>query len=278
MSRSHYGSFTSPRRRRDVWGVTEGWREPAVGWVVDSNGQFPYISNQAWGAWLVLGLTALWTGRGTFKAYLWRAIRGDKAGLDADEPMSARIAVVGFLAGFLALCAFVWSWGGSWWLPVVFLGIYLLLMVTLSRIRAETAVLSTELMWVNPQSILTGILGSSSLSHADLAHTASLSWFNLDYRAAAMPHELESFVGYAAGRRPPQPPGARPAAGGGGGDGRRRCCGTCGCTTSTGPTPATSTTGAPTRGRRPGTSCSTGCRTRSRWNPTRWRAWHSAPG
>ena len=109
--------------------------------------------------------------------------------------MSARTAVVGFAAGFLALCIFVWSWGGSWWLPVAFLSIYVLLMVTISRIRAETAVLSTELMWVNPQTILTGILGSTALSHADLAHTATLSWFNLDYRAAAMPHQLEILVG-----------------------------------------------------------------------------------
>ena len=85
--------------------------------------------------------------------------------------------------------------GGSWGLPVAFLAVYMLLMVTLSRIRAETAVLSSELVWINPQSVLTGVLGTSSMTHADLAHTATLSWFNSDYRAAPMPHQLEGFVG-----------------------------------------------------------------------------------
>ena len=109
--------------------------------------------------------------------------------------MSARLATGGFLAGFLALCTFVWLSGGSWWLPPLFLGIYLLFMVTLSRIRAETAVLSSELVWINPQTLLTAALGTSHLSQTDLAHTAMLSWFNSDYRAAAMPHQLEGFVG-----------------------------------------------------------------------------------
>ncbi|MBV9850586.1 MAG: hypothetical protein JO250_13015 [Armatimonadetes bacterium] len=200
--------FYFVKKVADVWGVTTGWRDAATGWFVDENGQFPYFSYQGWGAWLVLGLAALWVGRGYFRDYFARALRGDRAGVDRDEPMSARVAVVGFLLGFFALCAFVWSWGGSWWLPIVFLGIYLLLMVTLSRIRAETAVLSSELVWVNPQSIITTVAGTSGLSHADLAHTAMLSWFNTDYRAAGMPHELEGLVGLrrARGRLSPLVP------------------------------------------------------------------------
>ena len=187
--------FYLVKKAANVWGVTEGWRQPDVGWVVDSDGQFPYISYQAWGAWLALSFSALWAGRGFFRAYLRHAWAGENRAQVAGEPMSARMAVGGFLLGFLVLCGFVWAWGGSWWLPVVFLILYLLLMVTLTRIRAEAAVLSTELMWVDPQSILTGVYGTINVSHTDLVHTATLSWFNLDYRAAGMPHELEALVG-----------------------------------------------------------------------------------
>ncbi len=197
--------FYLARKALDVWATAQNWRDPATGWYVDSNGQFPYFSYQGWGAWLALSLATLWAGRSYFRAYFARAFRGDKRGVDRDEPMSARLAVFGFLAGFLALSAFVWSSGGSWWLPVVFLAVYLLLIVTLSRIRAETAMISSELVWINPQSMITVLTGTTALSQPDLAHIGMLSWFNGDYRAAAMPHQLEAFVGLrrAGGRLSP---------------------------------------------------------------------------
>ena len=184
----------------NVWGVTEGWRDPGHGWFGDTAAQFPYTGYQGMGAWLVLGLTTLGAGRTYFRAYLGRALHGDKEGVDRDEPLSARAALLGLLVGFLLLCGLVWSAGGSWWLPIAFLGIYLLLMVALSRIRAETAVLCTELVWINPQTILPLLTGTSGLSHTDLAHMGMLSWFNTDYRAAGMPHELEGLVGQGHAR------------------------------------------------------------------------------
>jgi len=187
--------FYLAKKALDIWAASRNWRDVATGWTVDANGQFPYFSYQGWGAWLALSLAALWAGRSYFRAYAARAFRGDRQGVDRDEPMSARLAVFGFLAGFLALSAFVWSSGGSWWLPLAFLAVYLLLMVTLSRLRAETAVLSSELVWINPQSMIPVLTGTSALSQPDLTHIGMLSWFNGDYRAAAMPHQLEAFVG-----------------------------------------------------------------------------------
>jgi hypothetical protein len=172
-----------------------GWRDAATGWGVESNDQAPYIGYQSWGAWLALGITALWSSRSAIRGYLDRAFDGDKTGIDTNEPLSARAAVLGFSLGFLALCTFAWSWGGSWWLPVFFLLLYLIFMIALTRLRAEMPVLSTELVWVNPQSILPAVFGTTGMSQLDLTHASVLTWFNLDYRAVAMPHEMEGFVG-----------------------------------------------------------------------------------
>ncbi len=180
-----------------VWAASQGWRDAST---EEANNQFPFIIAQGWGAWLALSLAVLWTGRRYLRGYLLRALQGDREGVDRNEAMSARLAVCGFFAGFLALCAFAWSWGGSGWVPVAFLSLYLLLMVSLSRIRAETAVVCSELAWINPQNILTGVAGSSNMSQLDLAHTAMLSWFNTDYRAEGMPHELEGLVGLRSAR------------------------------------------------------------------------------
>lgn len=188
------------KKAMNIWGVSEGWRQPGQGWGGDATAQFPYTGFQGYGAWLALGLTALWGGRRYYQDYFRRALHGDPAGYDRGEMLGARAAVLGFLGGYLALCAFVWSSGGSWWLPVVFFGLYLMIMITLSRIRAETAVLCTEIGWISPQALLSATLGSASFARMDLAHMGMLSWFNSDYRAAGMPHELEALVGVGRAR------------------------------------------------------------------------------
>ncbi len=198
------------KKALNVWGVMQGWRDAGQGWTGDLAPQFPFTGYQGYGAWLALGLTTLWTGRVYYGEYLRQAWRGGSgAGSDRqrkeDEPLSARAAVLGFLGGYLALCVFVWSSGGSWWLPLAFLGITLLITVALARIRAETAVLSTELGWISPQNILPDVVGTMGLSHMDKVHMGMLSWFNSDYRASPMPHELEGMVGVerAGGRLRP---------------------------------------------------------------------------
>jgi len=183
------------RKAFNLWGVLENWRDVGQGQFGDGTNQFPFTPAQAWGAWLALGLAVLWQGRSYFAGYFRRAFQGDPQGQDRGEPLSARGAVFGSIGGFLALCAFVWSSGGSWWLPVVFLGLYVVIMLTLARLQAETAVLSPFLVWVDPQSILSTLAGTVGMSRMDAIHMGMLSWFNSDYRAAALPHQLQGFVG-----------------------------------------------------------------------------------
>jgi hypothetical protein len=191
----------------DVISTALGMRNPAVGWwYADGDGEFPFYNAQGWGAWTVLGALALWMARKDIRAIIERAFDDDRRNpADSNEPMTARTAVFGFAGGFITLCAFIWVLGGSWWLPVAFLGIYILILLTLARLRAETAVVSSELVWVNPQNILTAVVGTNSLSHADLVHTGMLSWFNADYRTPGLSHELEGLVGQhrARGRLSP---------------------------------------------------------------------------
>ncbi len=183
------------KKSMNLVGVLFNWRDADVNLYGDQAAQFPFTGYQAWGAWLAVSLTALWTGRRYFRAYWERAWNNIQSPEDKTEAMSPRMALVGFLTGFFILCAFVWSSGASWWLPFAFLGIYVLIMVALSRLLAETAVLSPLLAWVDPQSILPGLTGTRALSRVDLAHMGMLTWFNLDYRAAPMPQMLQNFVG-----------------------------------------------------------------------------------
>ena len=187
--------FYLVRKVFNFWGVSEDWRDTGTGQFPDGSQQFPYTPFQAWGAWLAMGMAVLWQGRSYFGGYFRRALRGDPDGREREEPMSARVAVLGFTVGFLALCAFVWSSGGSFCLPIAFLGLYIIIMLALTRLEAETAVLSPYLAWIDPQSILTTVGGTANFGVMDKVHMGMLSWFNSDYRAAPLPHQLQAFVG-----------------------------------------------------------------------------------
>lgn len=183
------------RKCLNIIGVFTGWRIPSGGLYDDGNSQFPYTGYQSWGAWVAFAVIMLWQNRAYLRRYFSRAFTGKNAEEDAQEPISARAAVIGLVAGFIALSAFIIQLGGSWWLPPLILGIYLLFMITLSRLQAETAVLSPDVGWVYPLGMVTNVVGTANLSAVDSAHVGLMSWFNLDYRAAALPHQLQSMVG-----------------------------------------------------------------------------------
>ena len=180
----------------NLLGTMLGWRDPGPNLYGDGSAQFPYWGFQAWGAWLAVSVAVLWAARGYLRRYVQRAgERGTR--LPADEPLRPSLALGGFLLGFTTLCAFVWWSGGSLWLPIAFFAVYFLIMLALSRLVAETAVLSPLLAWVAPQTILPALAGTSALafSRIDLAHLAVLTSFNTDYRAAAMPQVMQGMVG-----------------------------------------------------------------------------------
>jgi hypothetical protein len=181
------------RKAINFWGILMGWREPGSGQFYDGADQFPYTSAIAWGAWLALGIGILWQSRSWLSGFLSIAFKSENKDDHSHEPLSPRAASIGFLVGFAAICIFVWSSGCSLWVPVVFMAIYFILMLVLARLEAETAVPSPFLAWVDPQSILTTLGGTMGMSRANLTHIGLMSWYNTDYRAAALPHNLQGF-------------------------------------------------------------------------------------
>lgn len=186
--------FYFVRKCLNLVGVFTGWRTPVGGYYGDGSFQFPFTSYVGWGAWAGFALIMLWQNRDYVWRYVARAIRG-ASDEDKGDPLSPRAAVLGVVLGFLFLCGFIWRLGGSWWIAPLVIGIYLLLMITLARLQAEMAVLSPAVGWIYPQDMVTSLVGTSNLSAIDSVHIGLLSWFNTDYRAAALPHDLQAMVG-----------------------------------------------------------------------------------
>jgi hypothetical protein len=154
---------------------------------------FPYIEEQAFGAYMGLCIIAIWTTRKHLTKVLKRFIgRGSKSD-DASEPMPYRWAVLGMIAALGYLIGFCYMAGMSIWVAVIFFVIYYAISTAICRMRAELGSPVHDLHFIGPDQTLPKILGTRRLGPANLTMFAYLYFFNRAYRGHPMPHQLEGF-------------------------------------------------------------------------------------
>jgi Family of unknown function (DUF6785)/Domain of unknown function (DUF6784) len=175
----------------------------ALGWT--DIPQFPFINEQAFGAYAMFCLYGLWTSRRFIGALLRRTIHGAgarsadlseaDAGLldDSREPLPYRWAVALAVVGFIALVWFSVAAGMRGWVAVVFFVIYYGLALAITRMRAQFGAPVHDLHFVGPDTILPLAAGTRSFTDKDLTIFSLYFWFNRAYRNHPMPFQLEAF-------------------------------------------------------------------------------------
>ncbi len=165
-----------------------------------SSSALPYTGEQGAGAFLTIAVFAFWSARGHLRRVFQKAFRRGSTGEadrgneidDSDEPLSYRTAVLGLIASFCGLVLFVVC-GGLPWLPAtLFFLLYLLMITASTRFRAEAGPMIGYGPDMNPHLLLVQIPGSQSWEVRSLTPLAYLSWFDSDYRTAAMPQQMEA--------------------------------------------------------------------------------------
>ena len=155
----------------------------ATGWTT----AIGFQTEQRAGAWIGIGLLALLTSRKEIQKVL-----GGVFSFKSKDPLY-RLAVFGLLFG-LAFVLIFWYYAGlSPWVALGYFGIYLVLCIGMTRMRAELGPPTHELHRVHPDRILLLFLGSRPLGAQNLTNTTLLSWLAYGYRCHPMPHQLEAF-------------------------------------------------------------------------------------
>ena len=157
------------------------------GSVWGPSGRYPAIAEQGVGAWIGLALLSLWIGR----KHLFQTLSFAWSGKASDEPIHLRYAWLGLILGIIALVAFCSFAGLNTIIATIFILLFLLYMIGLTRIRSEGGVIWNFGPWINPPQLMVHLAGSRLLNPRDLTILSYLQWFNLDYRCAVMPHQLE---------------------------------------------------------------------------------------
>jgi hypothetical protein len=173
------------------------WKAEAVlttAWGLnDGRPQFPYIQEQAAGAYLGVAIFVLWVSRHYLRQVLRRALGKSSDLDDSTEPLSYRGALLGLLGGLGALVGFIIWAGVTPWVAITFFAIYFMLSIAVSRMRAELGSPAHDLHYAGPDHLISVVVGPKDLTKSTLAFF-SLSWgFNRAYRSHPMPHQMEGF-------------------------------------------------------------------------------------
>ncbi len=152
--------------------------------------EWPYVSEQAIGAWLAFAGYLIYSMRGYLRGVFRAALRG-ASDEDSGEPMSYRAALIGLVLGMAVFFGFWWAAGMSpLWVGVV-LATYILLALCITRVRAEAG--GQHTVWdLEPMRMFrlfdARLFGPSTIAMAGMSH-----WYWRLNRSHVMPSQLEAF-------------------------------------------------------------------------------------
>jgi hypothetical protein len=147
----------SPQRPEEWWDAT-----------------FPAPTYQGTGALLALGIWSLWTGRRHLRHALRAAVRGSESN-PAEEPMSYRAAVLGFVLSLSVLVYLCWCAGCRPLAGALVIVTFFAYCLMWARLRAETG-LGFLAFPVDPTSVLRTPLGSAVWRPREIVTMVSMRW------------------------------------------------------------------------------------------------------
>ena len=148
---------------------------------------YPHHAERAFGATISFLLLIAWIGRNHFVlSKFWQA-----SGKIPDIN-TYRWAIWGLIASGGSLLLFSIYLGLSFWLAVLFLTIYLLLSILVTRMRAELGFFTHPMWGIMAPEMTISLTGSRTLGPKNLTVLALYRWFNFGFSSHQMPHQLEA--------------------------------------------------------------------------------------
>jgi hypothetical protein len=181
--------FFFVRKAQQVVAATYGYPGGVFGggWLVPAP---PYFTEQSWGAFLGLFITAIWVARLYLRevwSEIWTGRRQDPRGVPH------RFAFLGLIACLLGLGAFGYATGLAPALVVFYMLIFLAFSVAVTRLRAQLGPPTHEMAFMGPNQLIVDFNGTQGLAPGTIARLATQFHFlNRIHRTHPMPHMLEA--------------------------------------------------------------------------------------
>ena len=109
------------------------------------------------------------------------------------ESMLYRYAVLGVIIGIVLLVAFFHKAGMSLWVALLWLLIYFMISISITKIRAEVGPPMHVVHDVHPETMMVQLIGTRPLGPQNLSALSHVYWLCRAYRQHPMAHQLEGF-------------------------------------------------------------------------------------
>lgn len=150
----------------------------------------PYFSEQSWGAFLALFVTAMWVARNYLKEVWQQILHGSPKG---DKGVPHRVAFAGLLLSVAGLGGIGLIIGIPLWMVLFTVVLFLMFSAALTRMRGQIGAPSHEMAFMGPNQMLVDFVGTQALPQAGISRLVSTFFFmNRIHRTHPMPHQLES--------------------------------------------------------------------------------------
>ncbi|RKU12526.1 hypothetical protein C6503_17210 [Candidatus Poribacteria bacterium] len=157
---------------------------------------YPFLGEQGAGALLALLAIACWHARHHFAAVLRQVVHPNRRESQT-EALSYRSAVITLGICLLLLAIFCIRGGMSLWAFAIYIGIYLMIVVGLTRMRAELGPPIHAIGYLTPQYMMISLLGTRRLRPGNLTMLSLMNWLSgasyASFRTHPMPDQLEAF-------------------------------------------------------------------------------------
>jgi hypothetical protein len=168
------------------------WKAQAVvGNLLGLSRGFPYSTEQSFGAYVGLGMTALWVSRKHLSQATRKVFGAESAINDEKEPLTYRSAFLCMSLSLLFLIGFCYKAGMSLWVILIFFALYFAMATGMTRMRAELGSPVHDQHFGGPDRMLYSVFGARQLGPRNLTILSYLYFFNRSYDCLPMPHQLE---------------------------------------------------------------------------------------
>lgn len=163
----------------------------AIYGAYDTTPNFPFMDQQALGAYYLVAVFALWSGRRHLRRVYDVAFNGLEDPGEADGPMRYRTAFLGLAIGTFAVSWFFTLIGLAWWMAITAVGLYFFIALAIAKMHAEFGPPAHDLHRMGPEMVLTGMLGPRAFTPGELAGFSWFWWFNRAYRSIPIAYQLD---------------------------------------------------------------------------------------